>query len=328
MNPDAQKVRAERIKSHGGLSNKPCAWRGCAHRSLADMAICFEHTYPDFQNEMLGMQQAAREREQSPVIESDRFNRPPPSINSADSACCAIAYMAKTWSPPLITIDGDGKKEIWKKGGKVELGDRGPQDFDAECDALDQQISRFIAGNPGTVEALLLDKSYQDLLALTRAGGEEPYFSVLMKLQTHASPARGELLWRTLRACDPAAILRCLSDSVNRHRVLIEKNNFGWGMPWQLMSSLAGWLGPKRYGQLRTQVKPPELQDALMCAAYRDHSHRRPVAAVHFKLPESRHRSQPMRRFWKLPNASESISTIHAALAVVACAQSHSFPAA
>lgn len=45
---EPQKSREEVIGSHGGYSKQTCLWAGCDNKALAGMAICFDHTYPDF----------------------------------------------------------------------------------------------------------------------------------------------------------------------------------------------------------------------------------------------------------------------------------------
>lgn len=253
------------------------------------MAICFEHNYSGFEEEMRAEQRLARELAQSPIVDSHRFSLPPPFIHCAEAAFSAIAYVAKNWARPLILVDGTGKKTRWARGERIELSSQGPQDLTAEADALDHDIARFVSDQPGALEMLLLDENYQDQLALTRAGQQrnrEPYKSVLLRLLAHASPLRGELLWRTLRACDSAAILRWASDSLNRYRPLIEKSNVAWGIPFGLLSGLAARLGPMRCEQLRPLVKPPELQDVLMLAAVAGFSKRKQAPATQFKLPE------------------------------------------
>lgn len=38
--------RDQLIEEHGGFSNAKCIWAGCENRTLANMAICFQHAYP------------------------------------------------------------------------------------------------------------------------------------------------------------------------------------------------------------------------------------------------------------------------------------------
>lgn len=41
-------TREQLVQEHGGLSEAICVWAGCDNRALANMAICFEHAYPEW----------------------------------------------------------------------------------------------------------------------------------------------------------------------------------------------------------------------------------------------------------------------------------------
>jgi len=41
-------TREQVIEKHGGCSAAKCAWANCNNRALAEMAVCFEHAYPNY----------------------------------------------------------------------------------------------------------------------------------------------------------------------------------------------------------------------------------------------------------------------------------------